>query len=78
MGFAEKKKPSELIDLAKTSNFSCKLPCFRVFLKFSAKNLQKVWGFVKNHQNSPMRNENDLGASEEIYVEVGKFRKKKK
>ena len=35
MGFCE--KPSKLVDWAKTSNFSCKLPCLRVFSKkFSA------------------------------------------
>ena len=35
MGFCEKS--SKLIDLAKTRNFSCKLPCLRVFSKtFSA------------------------------------------
>ena len=35
MGFCEKS--SKLVDLAKTSNLSCKLPCFRVFSKkFSA------------------------------------------
>ena len=44
-------KPSKLTDLAETSNFSCKLPCFRIF-KFSAKRLQKVWDFVKNYENS--------------------------
>ena len=49
VGFCEKLW--KLTDLAETSNFSCKLPCFRIF-KFSAKRLQKVWDFVKNYENS--------------------------
>ena len=39
MGFCE--KPLKLVDLAKTSNFSCKLPCFRVLTKFFAKSCKK-------------------------------------
>ena len=31
------KKPSKLVDSAESSNFSGKLLCFRVFMKFSAK-----------------------------------------
>ena len=34
------------MDLAKTSNFSGKLPCFRAFIKFSAKSCKK-WDFVE-------------------------------
>ena len=41
LGFCE--KPSKLMDLAKSSNFSCKLPCFRVLIKFSAKSCKKCW-----------------------------------
>ena len=33
------EKPSKLSDLAETSNFSCKLPCFRVLMKFSTKSV---------------------------------------
>ena len=39
VGFCE--KPLKLIDSGKTSNFSCKLPCFMVFIKFTAKSFKK-------------------------------------
>ena len=34
-------EPSKLIDLPETSHFSFKLPCFRIFLKFSVKSCKK-------------------------------------
>ena len=49
VGFYEKQ--SKFTNLAETSNFSCKLPCVKIF-EFSAKRLQKVWDFVKNYENS--------------------------
>ena len=40
VGFWE--TPSIHIDLRKTSNFSSKLPCFRIFIKFSKQQLAKM------------------------------------
>ena len=48
MAFCE--KPSKLVDLAKTSNFLCKLPCFWVLVMFSAKSCKKygiLWKTIK-------------------------------
>lgn len=45
------RKPRKLIELAKTSNFSYKVPCFNVFIRFSAKSCKKLCDFVKNHEN---------------------------
>ena len=51
---AFREKPSKLVDLLKTSNFLCKVPCFRVLTKFLAKCCKKYgisWKTIKTCQS---------------------------
>ena len=48
-----REKERNIIDLAKSCNFSSKLPCFRVLVNFSAKTWKKwliSWKMTKNHR----------------------------
>ena len=49
MAFCE--KPPKRVDLAKTSNFFVQTTMSQGFDQILGKKLQKVWHFVKNHQN---------------------------
>ena len=51
-GASFREKARTLIDLAKTCNFSNKLPCFGISMNFSGKKMQKVARFVKKHEHS--------------------------
>ena len=48
-----REKARETIDLAKTFNFSSKLPCLRIFMNFSARSCKKClipWNSTRNHR----------------------------
>ena len=49
MTFCE--KPAKRVDLAKTSNFFVQTTMSQGFDQVFSKKLQKLWHFVKNHQN---------------------------
>ena len=48
-----REKARKLIDLAKTCNFSSKLPCLGIFMNFSARSCKKClipWKSTRNHR----------------------------
>ena len=46
-----REKPRKIVDLAKTRNFSNKLPCFDALVNFSAKSCRKYLVFWENSKN---------------------------
>ena len=64
-----REKERNIIDLAKSCNFSSKLPCFRVWVNFSAKRWKKwliSWKMTKNHR---------FGLDLQLFEETTMFRR---
>ena len=64
-----RKKERNIIDLAKSCNFSSKLPCFGVLVNFSAKRWKKwliSWKMTKNHR---------FGLNLQLFEETTMFRR---
>ena len=61
------KKPRKLMDLAKTCNFSNKLACFRVLIKFSGKRCKKCLISLKTMKN------NRFGQNLTLFEKTGMF-----
>lgn len=79
MGFSEQKNHQNSSIWPELATFHANYHVLGFTSSFQQKICKKcgvLWKTIKTHRCG--RNENDFGASEEIYVEVGKLRKKKK